>query len=355
MANPIGYTRQIVQPGTDLYDRINSLVGYFSNLKSDVERHGQGIEEQNLPSSRDIIVPYSARYDAYPPSEVYSRTVIRLYYPSEQVLFRTEIIVQYRGDSWQDERTIEVGDMPWDMSLSYLFDLDGDGDRDIVMRFNKNGPMTVFYNQTLPSTRHVRGRPTAMIGGLPGTYPVTCGGGFGTAFLVAVKGGSAYLLTAGHVVDAWRPGEAQEIPMPTSSPLRVTVVKRDEKYDLALIKVDAQKLLLPPGLGRIDIRPLSIASKVEEGDGVGIWGFGPGVTVGGRPVPNKYPGLAIYFPERDQTSFVVDFPAGPGTSGGPVVNQRGQVAGLAIAAERGHSTFCVGPGAIREFLRKNLP
>lgn len=157
---------------------------------------------------------------------------------------------------------------------------------------------------------------------LPGVVCVTArqrnGYSTGTGFLVE---GSGYLLTNYHVIDE---GTALEVMLLSDrSVYPARVVGFDEEFDLAVLKIDGRDLpVLPLG----DSDALSVGDQVYAignpmGDLYGSmsWGIVSALGREGQDVPN---GLGMI-----QTDAALN----SGNSGGPLLNDRGQVVGIVSA------------------------
>ena len=96
------------------------------------------------------------------------------------------------------------------------------------------------------------------------------------------------------------------------------VLKRDEERDLLLLKVDARAPALP-----LSDRPVAVGDKVYVlGNPEGLEGtFSEGIVSAMRTL------------ERD-TFIQITAPISPGSSGGPVLNDRAEVIGIAVATVR---------------------
>ncbi len=157
---------------------------------------------------------------------------------------------------------------------------------------------------------------------LPGVVCVTArkrnGYSTGTGFLVE---GSGYLLTNYHIIDEGTALEVMLLSDRSVCPARV--VGFDEEFDLAVLKIDGRDLpVLPLG----DSDALSVGDQVYAvgnpmGDLYGSMTKGIVSALGreGSDVPN---GLGMI-----QT----DAPLNVGNSGGPLLNDRGQVVGITSA------------------------
>jgi serine protease Do len=144
--------------------------------------------------------------------------------------------------------------------------------------------------------------------------------GLGSGFVINADG---YVLTNNHVVDG-----ASEIRVKFSDgrELPGKVVGRDEKTDLALVKVEATGI------------PVGDSSKLEVGEPVmaigNPFGLEQTVTTGIVSATGRSIGAGPY------DDFIqTDASINPGNSGGPLVNARGEVIGVntAIASESGGS------------------
>lgn len=138
----------------------------------------------------------------------------------------------------------------------------------------------------------------------------------GSGFIIDPAG---YIVTNNHVIDG-----AQEVSVTLSdgSEHRARMIGRDEKTDVALIKIDAGHDLPYVAFGNSD--------EAREGDWVlavgNPYGLGGTVTAGiisahGRNIN-----------EGPYDDFLqIDAPINPGNSGGPLFNQSGQVVGIDTA------------------------
>ena len=145
----------------------------------------------------------------------------------------------------------------------------------------------------------------------PFTGPIA---GSGTGFFITADG---YLLTNYHVIDA-----GTDITVMTEKgALPAKVVKVDEKNDLAVLKVE----------GKFTPLPLLSSRKVGLGEKTftvgfprpGIQGFSPKFTDG---VISSLSGI-----QDDPRDFQISVPVQPGNSGGPLVDQYGNVIGVIVS------------------------
>ena len=134
----------------------------------------------------------------------------------------------------------------------------------------------------------------------------------GSGFIVSKDG---YVITNDHVVT-----DAQRIAVSTQdgNQYKARLIGRDEKSDIALLKIDAKH--------ELPIAPLGNSDEVRVGQWVmaigNPFGFDHSVTVGvvsakGRFIPGN-------FDEFIQTDASIN----PGNSGGPLISTRGEVVGV---------------------------
>ncbi|MBW1999948.1 MAG: DegQ family serine endoprotease [Deltaproteobacteria bacterium] len=146
----------------------------------------------------------------------------------------------------------------------------------------------------------------------------------GTGFVIDREG---YILTNNHVVE-----KTDEIKVILADGKEYTaeIVGRDPKTDLALIKIQPDRPLVPLPLGDSD--------KIEVGDWVVAIGnpFGLGHTVTAGIVSAKYRHIGA----GPYENFIqTDASINPGNSGGPLLNTAGEVIGIntAIFSQSGGS------------------
>jgi S1-C subfamily serine protease len=159
---------------------------------------------------------------------------------------------------------------------------------------------------------------------------VDCGLGTGSGFLI--QGG--YIVTDNHVVtlDGNAPGASLQIYYSDGSSVAGQVVGRDPYSDIAVIRpaVAADRPFLPLGNSAtvaVGDSVLAIGSPLGLADTVtsGI------VSALDRPVqPGAAAGSA---PQVFFDAIQTDAPINPGSSGGPLVNGRGQVIGIDAALD----------------------
>jgi len=144
----------------------------------------------------------------------------------------------------------------------------------------------------------------------------------GTGFIIDTEG---FILTNNHVVEQT---EELKVRLSDEKEFKAQIVGRDPKTDLALIKIDAQKPLVPLILGDSD--------SLEVGDWVVAIGnpFGLGNTVTAGIVSAKYRQIG----GGPYDNFIqTDASINPGNSGGPLLDLDGEVIGVnsAIFSQNG--------------------
>jgi serine protease Do len=138
------------------------------------------------------------------------------------------------------------------------------------------------------------------------------GRGMGSGFIINPDG---YIVTNNHVVEG---AEKVQVRLSDGRDLAATVVGRDPKTDLALLKVDARGL---------PVIPLGDSATLEVGEPVmaigNPFGLQQTVTTGIVSATGRVIGAGPY------DDFVqTDASINPGNSGGPLINARGQVVGI---------------------------
>jgi TPR repeat protein len=136
----------------------------------------------------------------------------------------------------------------------------------------------------------------------------------GTGFFITEDG---YLLTNNHVID----GASVITVKIDGKELPAKIIKVDEQNDLAVLKVE----------GKFPALPVISSKKVGLGDEVftvgfpqvGVQGYLPKLTTGNI---NSLAGI-----NDDARNFQISVPIQPGNSGGPLVDEYGNVIGVVVA------------------------
>jgi S1-C subfamily serine protease len=165
---------------------------------------------------------------------------------------------------------------------------------------------------------------------------------YGTGTLVGVDQEHGLVVTNWHVVRDATGQVSVEFPDGFRSP--ATVLETDETWDLAALLIEAPK-----------VPPVAIATAApQRGDRLTIAGFGSGTY-------REATGEVVQFvsPGEDQPSEMleVNVDARSGDSGGPILDQRGRIAGVLFGSGDGF-TDGSHSGRVRWFLKravKNLP
>ncbi len=138
----------------------------------------------------------------------------------------------------------------------------------------------------------------------------------GSGFIIDENG---YILTSNHVIDR---ADDIRVKLWDETEYKATVVGRDPKTDIALIKVEADRPL--------PVAPLGDSDALEVGDWVLAIGnpFGLGLTVTAGIVSAKGRVLGSGpYDDFIQTDAAIN----PGNSGGPLFNLNGEVVGISTA------------------------
>jgi serine protease Do len=149
----------------------------------------------------------------------------------------------------------------------------------------------------------------------------------GSGFVIREDG---YIITNAHVVEE---AERVEVKLAAGKRYRAQVVGRDDRTDVALLKIDARGL---------PVATLGDSNQLRVGEFVLALGhpFGLEQTVSFGIVSRKGAPLQAAAPGFDfiQTDAAVN----PGNSGGPLVNMAGQVVGVnSMAARNGSIGFAI--------------
>jgi S1-C subfamily serine protease len=135
----------------------------------------------------------------------------------------------------------------------------------------------------------------------------------GTGFFVTADG---YAVTNNHVVR----GDRRFFVLLGGRELPLTVIDRDPANDLALVKVAAA------------VRPIPIAGAVPaKGDDVTVLGFPIADRMGTEQKATFGRVNALSGVRDDPRLLQIDAPVQPGNSGGPLLNNRGEVVGVVTA------------------------
>jgi len=138
----------------------------------------------------------------------------------------------------------------------------------------------------------------------------------GSGFIISEDG---YIITNNHVISG-----ADEIKVKLSDgrEFRGEIKGRDEKFDIALVKIDAK--------GSLPVAPLGDSDKMEVGEWVmaigNPFGLAQTVTVGIVSAQGRVIGSGPY-DDYIQTDASIN----PGNSGGPLFNTNGEVIGINTA------------------------
>ena len=146
--------------------------------------------------------------------------------------------------------------------------------------------------------------------------------------------GSPLVLTCYHVVQG-----AKEIRVIFEGREYVAkLLRQDPRNDLAVLSVAEVALQPEDGL------PVDLDLGVHPGESIFVIGYPLGEKLGGEA--SIVGGLvnAMVGPNDDPRLFRISAPLNPGNSGGPILNQQGQVVGVAVAMLRGRLVEGIGFG-----------
>jgi hypothetical protein len=162
---------------------------------------------------------------------------------------------------------------------------------------------------------------------------------FGSGTLIDVRDGFGIVVTNWHVVrDAQGP---IEVIFPNGFTSKARALKTDADWDLAALVV-----WRPP------VEPVKIAAAAPQpGDQLTICGYGPGVYRAATGRCTQY-----YAPKENLPQQMVELnvEARQGDSGGPILNSRGELAGVLFGAGDGTTLGSFG-GRVDEFLASLAP
>lgn len=135
----------------------------------------------------------------------------------------------------------------------------------------------------------------------------------GTGFFISRTG---HLITNFHVIE-----DSQDISITLQSgeTLKAKVLKTDPANDVALLKVDMSS------------EPMKLSDKSEKGDQVMTIGY-PLISTQGKESKVTFGNInALSGVQGDVRFLQIDVPIQPGNSGGPLINDQGEVIGIVTA------------------------
>lgn len=163
---------------------------------------------------------------------------------------------------------------------------------------------------------------------------------FGSGTLIDVRGDYGLVITNWHVVRDAAGEIVVQFPDGFRSP--ATIIKTDKDWDLAALSIRRPA----------NITPVPIATNtVQPGEPLAIAGYGPGdyrMAVG-KMTQYLSPGERFPFEMIE-----LDVEARHGDSGGPILNQRGEIAGVLFGAGRGFTSGTYS-GRVSGFLLGVIP
>jgi len=165
------------------------------------------------------------------------------------------------------------------------------------------------------------------------------GQSFGTGSYVGTYGEYGVVLTNHHVVHESGGSRLVHVHFPSGFSSFGAVIKTDELWDLALLAISKPPLSIPT---------LSIASTpARPGDQLWIVGFGSGDY-------RIAPGRCVRYLAPDENApnelIEVSVSARKGDSGGPILNQRGELSGVLFGSDMVRNTAGSYSGRVNRFL-----
>lgn len=158
----------------------------------------------------------------------------------------------------------------------------------------------------------------------PNVITIDCGESFGSGFFISDSG---YLVTNYHVIE-----DEPKITIIINKNLKLDakVIKTNEEFDLALLKVDYDSL---PGLWFAD------SDSVESGDPVVAIGTPLDRNLSSTLTKGIVSGLRNF----DGIKMIqTDVSINSGNSGGPLINEKGEVIGMATAKIKANNVTGIG-------------
>ena len=138
---------------------------------------------------------------------------------------------------------------------------------------------------------------------------------FGTGFIVRTNG---YIISNAHVVEG---ATKLQVVLHDGSVHDAKLIESDTYKDLVLLKIDAPDLVAAP---------LGDSTRVEAMDAVMAVGYPLGTALGSGV--SAYEGKVNAVRDEEKVpKFQIDAIVNPGNSGGPLINDRGEVIGVVVA------------------------
>lgn len=165
----------------------------------------------------------------------------------------------------------------------------------------------------------------------PAVVQVTTDDGSGSGFLITPYG---HIATNYHVI---RNSRYLAVQFPDGRKVKAAVAAVNPHYDMAVLKVNSEVVQ--------DIQPLTVlAAEKESTIKVGI----PVVAIG-SPLNQKFLMTQGILSKVDETTMLGDFLLQAGNSGGPLMNQDGEVIGINTFGES-NIAGAIRVGTLRDFL-----
>lgn len=171
----------------------------------------------------------------------------------------------------------------------------------------------------------------------------------GSAFCISSKG---FFATCAHVLDGVDVGQDVSLVINSGTPaekvLKARIMRKSRALDLAILKTSP---------GTAPALKLGIASKLKETDPVVVVGFPMGDALSfyeGNPSVTVSTGkvTSLRFDQKVVGRLQIDAKLIPGNSGGPVINRKGEVVGIAVSSIQNSSlNFAIGTAHLNRIIQ----
>jgi serine protease Do len=161
----------------------------------------------------------------------------------------------------------------------------------------------------------------------------------GTGFLISSQG---YILTSYHLI---KNADSIFVENNMTGRVKVEEIFQDKKYDIAVLKISEKNA---KSLGKI---PFMLKKKtIELGEKVFTLGFPREDIVYGEGSISSASGF-----KGDTMAYQISIPLNPGNSGGPLLDEQGNLIGMITGKHAGAeaSNFAIKAEYIREFLNRD--
>lgn len=188
----------------------------------------------------------------------------------------------------------------------------------------KSAYTTTYDKLTITKTAPKADRPAALKTALDGSVTVVTGGKYGSGVIISKDG---LVLTCSHVVGG---NDVTDVILSNQVRLKAKVLRNLPEYDAALLQLEGASA-----------NPLPIGNSTKAEIGEELWVIGtPSATELGQSVSK---GILSGKRVMEEKSYLqTDASVSPGKSGGPLINQKGEIVGLVNAKVISRGTEGVG-------------